>query len=85
MGVMSQAEIESLAARGQEIYDRRLKAILEPAHDGGFVAVDLDTEEHSLARRGGEALHLAARRFPGKVFFLARVGSPAAEAHRGRH
>ena len=76
-------QIEQIAVRGQAIYDRSLKTQLEPALNGQFVAVDVDTETYVVAPNAEEALRLARERQPGKVFFLARVGARAAHFHRG--
>ena len=78
-------EAGEIAVKGQAIYDRALKHVLEPVHNGEFVALDVDTEAYVLAPTAGEALHLAQEKSPGKVFFLARVGYRAAHFHRGLH
>lgn len=70
-------KLDQLARAGQRFYDERLRVLLEPEHDGRFVAIDPDAELYAvsdepigaheqLAREGSEGLHV-----------LLRVGHPA--------
>lgn len=81
--MLAEAEVTRIATHGQAIYDRALKPVLEPVQNGKFVAIDIDTEAYTIAATAEEALLLARQKAPGKVFFLARVGSRAADFHRG--
>ncbi len=69
---------KSLADRGQETYDRTLKHILEPAHKGKFVAIEVDSEDYFLGSTPIEAINRGKQKHPSKVFFVARVGFRAA-------
>ena len=66
---------EEAARRGDEIYDREVRAQIEPDHNGEIVAIDLDTgawevdpDEITAARRL-EAHH------PDAQIWAVRVGS----------
>jgi hypothetical protein len=69
---------DDLAENGQRLYDERLKAILEPEHEGEFVAVEPETERYFLGQTGLAALRAGRRELPDKLFYLLRIGSDAA-------
>lgn len=69
---------DELAESGQRLYDERLRAQLEPAHEGEFVAIEPDTERYFLGPTGLAALHAGRSALPGKLFYLLRVGQTAA-------
>ena len=69
-----------LSQEGKRVYQERLKAILEPEHVGRFVAIEPNSGRYFLGDSGAEALIAARDAMPESLFFLARVGYPA--AHR---
>jgi hypothetical protein len=69
---------DDLAESGQRLYDERLRALLEPEHEGEFVAIDPDTERYFLGQTGLTALRAGRRALPDKLFYLLRVGHDAA-------
>lgn len=69
---------DDLAESGQRLYDERLKDLLEPAHDGEFVAIDPDSERYFLGPTGLAALRAGRKELPDKLFYLLRVGHEAA-------
>lgn len=68
---------DDLAESGQRLYDERLKDILEPEHEGEFVAIDPDSERYFLGPTGLAALRAGRKELPGKLFYLLRVGHEA--------
>ncbi len=70
--------LDALTDRSKEFYDAQLKSVLEPEHKGKFVAIEPDTGSYFLGKTGTEALLRARAALPNKLFFLARVGYPAA-------
>jgi hypothetical protein len=68
---------KEVARRGDAIYDRSIRALVEPAHEGEVVAIDIETGAFAL---GPDAL-TAARRLrvlqPDAEVWLVRVGSRA--------
>ena len=72
------AVLGELAARGKALYESKLKPLLEPEQKGKFIALEPDTEQYFLGKTGTEALLSARAALPDKLFFLARVGYPAA-------
>jgi hypothetical protein len=69
---------DDLAGNGQRLYDERLRALLEPEHEGEFVAIEPETERYFLGTTGLTALRAGRRELPGKLFYLLRVGHDAA-------
>ncbi len=69
---------DDLAENGQRLYDERLRALLEPDHEGEFVAIDPDTERYFLGPTGLDALRAGRRELPDHLFYLLRVGHEAA-------
>ena len=80
---MVSEKIKRLIARGDKLYREKLKAALEPEQNGQFVAIEPDSEQYFLGRTSSQAMALARAAAPGKEFFLARVGSPAAHTIGG--
>lgn len=68
-------EVEELARRGDEIYDRDILPKLKPEDKGKIVAIDIATREYELATDELTAAHgLRARRPEAQIWFR-RVGS----------
>jgi hypothetical protein len=43
---------DDLAENGQRLYDERQRSLLEPGHEGEFVAINPDTERHFFGQTG---------------------------------
>jgi hypothetical protein len=69
---------DNLAENGQRLYDERLRAMLEPEHEGEFVAIEPETERYFLGSTGLAALRAGRSELPDKLFYLLRVGRDAA-------
>ena len=65
---------EELARRGQEYYDRVLRADLEPEHNGEFLVLDVESGEYELDASQLAALDRAEAKRPDRVFYILRVG-----------
>jgi hypothetical protein len=68
---------EELVSEAQRLYEERLNAMLEPEHIGEYVAIDLDTGGHAVAKdpiAAYDELLLAGNTAP---FVLLRVGFKA--------
>jgi hypothetical protein len=60
--------------KGTEIYDSRLKQLLEPDHVGEYVVINVDTGEYELDKDRLAASDRAAARHPGARLYATRVG-----------
>ena len=66
-----------IAARGEKIYQEKLRQVLEPAHIGKIAMINVDPGEYVLDADHLTALNRARARWPDAVFFGVRVGYPA--------
>ena len=68
---------ETIATRGKMIY-QRFRDEVEPYHNGKFLAIDIETEDHEIDVNGTVAVtHLLAKQ-PDAVIYLLRIGHRAA-------
>ena len=71
---------DELAARAERFYREKLKALLEPAQIGKFVAIEPGSGAYFVNESDVEALLNARAALPGKLFYLMRIGFDV--AHR---
>jgi len=62
--------------RGREIYETRLKALLEPEHIGEYLVLNVDTGEYELDPNHVEAARRAVSKWAAKTLCHLRVGGP---------
>jgi hypothetical protein len=67
--------LEEFARRGDEIYDRDIRAQVEPAHNEEIVAIDLDTGAWEIDADEDAAADRLEARFPDAQIWVVRVGS----------
>ena len=72
---------QELISKGQQIY-AALREKLEPEHKGRIAVIDTDTGDYFLGDTLLEANKKARRKYPGKVFYAAKIGYPAVYVHR---
>jgi len=75
---------EQTVSLGKAIYAERLRAQLEPGHNGEFVAIDVESGDYEVAPALLDAVHRLRARRPGAVPFLHRIGHAAAFKLGGR-
>jgi hypothetical protein len=71
---------QEVARRGKEIYEREIRAEVEPAQEGRFLVIDVNSGSYALADDELEAFDRAQAKSPEGVLYLIRVGRRA--AHR---
>lgn len=69
---------EEVVQRGQEIYEREIRAQVEASHEGEFVVVDITTGAWEVDEDDVAASDRALSKNPDAVLYFARVGRPAA-------
>src|SRR5438105_15749011 len=75
---------EEFARRGNAIYERDLKARLEPEFNGQFVVIDIESGHYEVdAGEFAASDHLLAR-CPSAQIWMRLVGSPHARRFGGR-
>jgi len=71
-------DFQAISVEGQKIYDS-IKVQYEPAHNGKFLAIDIESKDVYLADDGAQAVALARESHPNKVFYLIKIGHETAE------
>jgi hypothetical protein len=77
-----QAKRRDFERLGKQIYDERLKKILEPSYKGKIVAIEVDSGDYFLGDTVVEAIKKAEEKYPDELFYLVRVGFPAVYVHK---
>jgi hypothetical protein len=67
--------IDEAARRGDEIYNRAIKASVEPQHNGEIVAIDLDSGEWEVDADENAAAGRLEARLPDAQVLVIKVGS----------
>ena len=75
---------EEIAARGQRIYEERVRGEVEENHTGDFVVIDIDSGDYEVDRKDIDASMRLRQRHPRAITFGLRVGFPAAYRLGGR-
>ena len=81
---MSDASVDEFVRRAEQIYNTRLRAVLEPEHRDEFVAIEPESGEFFLGKTLSEAMGAARRSHPDRLAHAMRVGHKAA-LHFGLH
>jgi len=71
---MISQESQELARQAEWIYEHRLKASLEQAYAGAFVAIEPTSGEYFVGARVSEAIGAARRAYPHRVAYAMRIG-----------
>jgi len=69
-------DADEVVRRGQEIYDRDLRALVEPEHRGEFIVIDLETGDYEIDAREAPAIRRAIAKNPDGPRCLLRIGFP---------
>lgn len=65
---------EEIAKKGEEIYQKKFKNQLEPKENGKYIAIEIDSKKHFIGETKEEALDMAQKTFPKRIFFVRRIG-----------
>ena len=66
-------DMHTIIKKGREVYTQ-IGADLEQDHRGEAIAIEVNTGDYFLGKTGLEATEKARKKYPDKVFFVARVG-----------
>ena len=75
---MLNSRSQQLAQRGEVIYQKKLKELLEPKYNGQFVAIEVDSGDYFLGDTPLDAIHRGKEKYPDKPFHVMRVGPKTA-------
>jgi hypothetical protein len=73
-----------LEEKGERLYRTRLRRLLEQAHHGEYVAIEVESGDYFVGKTMGEALAAAEQKHPRKRFYFIRIGYPAAVSFKNR-
>jgi hypothetical protein len=71
---VSYAERQRISDAGFEIYNRKLKALLEPDLNGQVVAIHLDSEDYEVHTQSSRALGALRSRHPEGLVVTTDIG-----------
>jgi hypothetical protein len=72
------SEFAEIVRRGQEMYDRHIRPIVEPGNTGKFLVLDIDTGEYEMDEDDLTASQLAEAKHPNSLLYTVKVGYPTA-------
>jgi hypothetical protein len=75
---------DEFARRGDAIYEARVRPQLEPADEGRFAAIDIESGEFEIDVDELAATDRLHARVPGAQVWMVRVGSPYVHRLGGR-
>jgi hypothetical protein len=65
---------QEIAARGREIYERKIRPLVEPDHIGKFLIIDIETGDYEIDEDDFAASQRAHARRPEGEFYRMKVG-----------
>jgi hypothetical protein len=68
------AKLEELAKLGVEFYEKHLKHILEPEHNGEFIAIEPYSKRYFINKDSTQVALDALAEMPESNFYFARIG-----------
>ena len=76
--LIKKTDIQKIAEAGAKIYES-LRLQYEPDQNGKFLAIDIESKEIFTGNTSSEAVELARKTHPNKVFYVVKIGFSAAE------
>ena len=76
-------DIRGIGEKGREIF-KRISEELEGDYRGKFVAIEVDIGDYFIGDTVIDADEKAKEKYPGKVFYLGRIGYRTAFSFHGR-
>ncbi len=71
---MNPKQTSPTVERGTQIYEEQLRSLLEPAHNGEYLVINVETGEFEVDADHLVASTRAAARWPGTARYATRVG-----------
>ena len=76
--VINRTDKHDVIERGQALYERTVRAQVEPAHNDHFVVLDVESGEYEVDADKLAALDRLIARLPGAVPYIVRAGHATA-------
>ncbi len=74
MPVSTNTDFSELTTLGMKFYEEKLKLILEPGHNGEFVAIEPYSERYFIGETNTKAMLNALDKMPDSKFYFVRIG-----------
>ncbi len=72
--ILSEAVMDDLSRRAHAYYTERLQSLLEPVHNGEFVAIHLDSGNYTLGKTSSQARFALREREPQGMIVTSKIG-----------
>lgn len=76
--LIKKSNIQKIAEEGERIYES-VKSRYEPAQNGKFLAIDIESKNTYIGNTSSQAVESARKAYPNKVFYVVKIGFSAAE------
>jgi hypothetical protein len=80
----SQYSTQEIVRRGEELYNQTLRPLVEAAHRGKFLVVDIDTGDYEIDPDEVVAVERSVQKNPDGTRYIKRIGYSAAHRIGGR-
>lgn len=71
---MTDLERQEFGRRAREVYEERVRDLVEPQYVGKFLSLDVESGDYEIADVMLEASKKLRERHPGKIFYGFRIG-----------
>ena len=75
---MTTPDMDEFVRLAEEVYETRLRKVLEPEHTDEFVAIEPNSGDYFLGKTLSEAIGAARRSHPDRLAHAMRIGHKAA-------
>jgi len=82
--VAKQDNPDAIGERAQRLYEEKIRSVVEPMHNGEFLVLDVEAGDYEVDADRRRALERAEAKHPGGLFYILRIGYPAAVHLGGR-
>lgn len=76
--LIKHADIQYIADEGTKIYSQ-IKTDYDPKEHGKFLAIDIESKKVYLGNTSADAVVLARKNHPNKIFYVVKIGFDTAE------
>lgn len=81
---MVKSDLNEFVSRAEALYDKKLRPVLEPEHNQGYVAIEPESGDYFLGKTLSESTRAARKSYPDRLTHVMRVGQRTA-LHFGIH